>query len=55
MENKEKCLTKYSKTYIKQIYEKSWNFENIKWTQEEQNGKFTEGYIFFMNFEQSLK
>ena len=46
MENKEKCLTEYSKTYIKQSYEKNWNFENIKRTQEEQNGKFTEGYIF---------
>ena len=46
MENKEKCLTKYSKTYIKQSHEKNLNFENIKRTQEEQNGKFTEGYIF---------
>ena len=55
MENKEKCLTKYSKTYIKQSYEKNWNFENIKLTQEEQNGKFTEDYIFFMNFEHTLK
>ena len=55
MENKEKCLTKYSKTYIKQSYEKNLNFENIKLTQEEQNGKFTEGYICFMNFEQTLK
>ena len=47
MENKEKYLTEYSKTYIKQSYEKNWNFENIKLTQEEQNGKFTEGYIFY--------
>ena len=47
MENKEKCLTKYSKTYIKQSNEKNWNFENIKLTQQEQNGKFTEGYIFY--------
>ena len=38
MENKEKCLTEYSKTYIKLSYEKNWNFENIKLTQEEQNG-----------------
>ena len=47
MENKGKCVTEYSKTYIKQSYEKNWNFENIKLTQEEQNGKFTEGYIFY--------
>ena len=46
MENKEKCLTEYSKTYIKQSYEQNWNFENIKLTQEEHNGKFTEDYIF---------
>ena len=55
MENQEKCLTGYSKTYIKQSYEKNWNFENIKLTQQEQNGKFTEGYTFFMNSEQTLK
>ena len=46
MENEEKRLTKYSKTYIKLSYEKNWNFENIKLTQEKQNGKFKEGYIF---------
>ena len=43
MENKENCLAKYSKTYVKQSYEKNWNFENITLTQEEQNSKFTEG------------
>ena len=46
MVNKEKCLNKYSKTYIKLSYEKNWNFENIKLTQQEQNGKYTVGYIF---------
>ena len=45
MENKEKCLTEYSKTYIKLSYEKNWNFKNIKLTQEEQNGKIRDSYI----------
>ena len=47
VENKEKCSTKYPKTYIKQSYGKILNFENIQLTQEEQNRKFTEGYIFY--------
>ena len=43
MENKEKCLTKYSNKIFKQSYEKNLNFQNIKRTQEEQNGKVPEG------------